>query len=85
MSAVPRPHVQTVSALLPTCVTVCKVGSDDLLFAAVWKLLEPGDLNHFLFILHLVSTGQPGLTFCQGALGRDELRRLHKDALRTHH
>lgn len=66
------------SSLQPTCVAVREVSGDDLLLAAIRKLFVPGHLHHLLPLLHLVVTGEPRLTLCQGAQGGDGLRGLHE-------
>lgn len=71
--------------LQPTCVAVREVGRDDLVLGAIWEFLEPGDLHHLLPILHLIATGEPGLTLRQGALGGDGVRWVHKGTLHTDH
>lgn len=72
------------SSLQLTCVAVHEVCGDDLLLAAVLLLLVPGDLHHLLLLLHLVETGEPGLTLCLGAQGGDGLRGLHEVTMHTH-
>lgn len=64
--------------LQSTCLAIREVGSDDLIFGAIWKLLKPGDLHHFFPLLHMVATGEPRLALRHGALVGDELRRLDK-------
>lgn len=69
-------------ALEPTSVAIFEMGSDDLLPGAIYAFLEPCDLHHRSFV-HLIATGKPGLALSQGALRRDGLQWLHKDASGT--
>lgn len=68
-----------------TCVAILEVGCNDLLLAATWKLLLPGDLHHFFLSFYIIMTWKPGLRFCQGAQEGDGFKRLHKAPLNKRH
>lgn len=67
-----------------TSMAVQEVSCDDRIFAAIWKLLVPGDLHHLLLTLHLILTGESGLSLCHGAQGGDGVSRLHKSTPHAH-